>query len=71
LTNQLPAHGIVFSQNHALIAGSHGSSETQDFEDAAAHAQGRKPLAPAAVEQVPAMRQHSCIAQRLSIVRLL
>jgi hypothetical protein len=49
----IPNHAggrVVFHENHALIAACHGSSKTQNFEDALAHAQGGEPLACAAPE---------------------
>jgi hypothetical protein len=41
---------IVFAQIHAFLAALHGSSKTQNIEDALAHAQGGQPLACAAPE---------------------
>ena len=49
----------------------HGSSKTKDLEDAITHAQGGQPLARAAVEQVPAMRQHGSVAHSVSELRIL
>jgi hypothetical protein len=50
---------------------SYGSPETQNFEDALAHAQSGQPLARFAAEQMSAVRQFSPIAHRVSVVRLL
>src|SRR4029453_10330344 len=41
---------VVFHKNHAFIVACHGSSKTQNVEDALAHAPGGKPLACAAPE---------------------
>jgi hypothetical protein len=48
-----------------------GSPKTQNIKDAIAHAEGGKPLACVAAQQVPAMREQRAIAHRLPIVRLL
>ncbi len=69
LTNY--AGGVVFLQKRAFIAACHGSSKTKDFEDAITHAQGGEPMARAAIEQVPAMRQHGSVAHRMSELRIL
>jgi len=49
----------------------HGSPETQNFEDALAHAQSGKPLACAGAQQMSAMRERYSLAYCVSIVRLL
>jgi len=54
-----------------LLSYSNGSSKTQNIKDAIAHAQGGKPLARLAAEQMPAVRKQRALAHRLSIVRLL
>jgi len=54
-----------------LVGRLYGSPQTQNFEDAAAHAQGGESLARAATEQVSAMRQHRRLTHRLPELRLL
>ena len=65
------AGSVVFLQKRAFIAACHGSSKTKDLEDAITHAQGGQPLARAAVEQVPAMRQRGSVAHGVSKLRIL
>jgi hypothetical protein len=62
---------VVFSANDALVSACHGSSKTQNIEDAIAHAESSKPLARLAAEQVPAVREQRAVAHRLSVLRIL
>ncbi len=50
LVSRFNASTLFSSSNHAFIAACHGSSKTQNVEEALAHAQGREPLACAAPE---------------------
>ena len=56
---------VVFLEFPAFVVGSYGSPKTQNLEDAIAHAQGGQPLARAAADQMPAMRQLRGLAHRL------
>jgi hypothetical protein len=67
LGNPLPYRKILLS----LPLAKYGSSKTQNFENAAAHAQGFASLARAAVEQMPTVRQQRRVAYRVSFLRLL
>jgi hypothetical protein len=62
---------FVFSRFPAFVIGSYGSPETQNIENAAAHAQSITPLAAAAAQQMPAMRQRCGIAYGLHFLWLL
>ena len=62
---------FVFFEIPALVPAHYGSPQTQNFEDALAHAQGVASLASAIVEQVLAMRQPGRFAYRLRFLRLL
>jgi hypothetical protein len=53
------------------VIGSYGSSKTQNFEDAIAHAQGVASLARAVAEQMSAVRKRRGIAYSLSFVWVL
>jgi len=53
-----------------MLAG-HGSSKTQNVEDALAHTQSGQSLARAAIEQVPSMREQRCFAHCVHFLRLL
>jgi hypothetical protein len=66
-----PLQEFVFFQNGAFVPAHHGSSQTQNFENAAAHTQGVAPLAGPSVEQMHPVRKHSCFAYRLPLLRLL
>src|SRR5450759_3069869 len=62
---------FVFSRFPAFVIGSYGSPETQNIENAVAHAQSIPPLATAAAQQMPAMRQRRGVAYGLHFLRLL
>jgi|SRR5947209_7978864 len=62
---------IVFCRNGAYMAARHGSSKTQNFKDAVAHAQSGEPLASPAADQVFAMRKPGSGPLGLSFLRLL
>ncbi len=62
---------VVFDTNRAFIAACHGSTKTQNIENAAAHAPSGEPLACSAPKQMPAVWQHCRLAHCMSIVRVL
>jgi len=55
----------------ALVMRTHGSSKTQNIQDAVTHAQSGEPLACSASEQMSPVREHRSLAHRLPVVRLL
>src|ERR1700730_13196481 len=59
------------SGRYASVSAHHGSSQTQNVEDAPAHPQGVASLAGAAAKQVHPMRQHRRVAYGLPFLRLL
>ncbi len=62
---------VVFSFKYAFITACHGSSKTQNIQNAITHAQSGKPLACGAAEQVSPVRKQPPVTHRLPIVRLL
>jgi len=62
---------IVFAQIHAFLAALHGSSKTQNIEDALADAQSGEPVACPTPEQMPAVWQYRRLSHCVSVVRLL
>jgi hypothetical protein len=71
LFNALTLQRLSFHKKLLSFTPHHGSSQTKNFEDAVAHAQGSQPLACCGNQQMPAVRQRRSIARGLSFLWLL